>query len=64
MLLYLEYAYSKLYRDVNFLNPNIVLIASLIWNNSVLSLISKLTFMVVRTQIPGKVFEYNNVPQR
>ena len=45
MLLYLQYAYSKLYRDVNFLNPKIVLLASLIWNNSVLSSISKLTFM-------------------
>ena len=30
MLLYLEYAYSKLYRDVNFLNLKIVLLASLI----------------------------------
>ena len=45
MLLYLEYAYSKLYRDVNFLNPKIVLLASLIWNNSALGSISKLTFM-------------------
>ena len=45
MLLYLEYAYSTLYRDVNFLNLKIVLLASLIWNNSVLSKISKLTFM-------------------
>ena len=37
MLLYLGCAYSTLYRDVNFINVKIVLLASLILNKSVLS---------------------------